>query len=111
MSEVVHRNWGWYEVLEEHYGKELHSKVKVLVVEPGCSTSLQYHNHRNELWFVAEGEGVAKTVPLNLELYAGRVVNVYLNQHHQITNTGKDKLVIYEIQYGDKCEEEDIVRL
>lgn len=111
MSEVVHRNWGWYEALETIDTKELSSKLKVLVVKCGGALSMQYHNHRSEIWFIAQGEGKLETHGQIINLYPGKTVEISVQQHHRLINSGDNELVVYEIQYGSKCEEEDIVRL
>ena len=112
MSEVVHRNWGWFQVLEENVDSGgMCSKLKVLVVNPGASLSRQYHNHRNELWFVAAGVGKVETDDRYVNLYPSRSLIIEVGEEHRLINTGDKELVVYEVQYGSKCEEEDIVRL
>lgn len=101
------RQWGFYRVLYDHPG----TKVKELVVEPGKSLSMQKHRHRNEYWHVSEGEGV---------LLYGDDSEIFLKKHdvvtiptetwHKLQNNSDKVLKIVEIQYGDKCEEEDIQR-
>lgn len=101
------RQWGFYRVLYDHPG----TKVKELVVEPGKSLSMQKHTHRNEYWHVSEGEGM---------LLYGDDSKIFLKKHdvvtiptetwHKLENNSNKVLKIVEIQYGDKCEEEDIER-
>ena len=119
-KETVHRNWGWWEVLEENTSpanpwkpREMRSKLKVLVVNPGGALSLQYHKHRAEYWFIASGIGKIERGRSNLIefLYAGMMVHIQPEELHRLINCGDNELVVYEIQYGDKCEEEDIVRI
>lgn len=107
------RPWGHYRVL---YENDITTKVKELVVEPGQSLSMQRHQHRTELWFVAQG--VASIFTLD-ESGALRFVAdvqphqnhmIFLDRWHQLVNRGDVPLKIVEIQYGDRCEEEDIER-
>ncbi len=53
------RQWGYYRVLHEN-GLEV--KVKELTVEPRKSLSMQRHNDRLELWFVAQGTATVYTI-------------------------------------------------
>ena len=48
----VKRVWGTYQVL---FDTDTY-RVKRLVIDPGCTLSNQYHNHRKESWNVVKGE-------------------------------------------------------
>jgi len=48
------RNWGRWYVLDDLTT----TKVKKLIVDPGCQLSYQKHLHRNEIWYVHQGGGV-----------------------------------------------------
>lgn len=101
------RQWGYYRVLHS-VGKQV--KVKELTVDPGKTLSMQKHNLRAELWFVAEGEAT-----LNWE-YGGEKIKLHKQQTinvgewHQLHNPTDKPLRVIEIQYGDDCIEEDILR-
>ena len=101
------RPWGYFEVLlaTPTY------KVKRFVVKPGYRLSYQYHRYRREHWSVLEGSGRvtinAKTVPTS----ANDTFYIERGDLHRVHNTGMKDLVIIEIQFGDKCEESDIVRI
>lgn len=107
------RTWGYYRVLHEN-GKEV--KLKELTVEPGQRLSMQRHSHRMELWFVAEGEASLYTLNRSTDVekmgtyckFSTLQINV--NEWHQLVNEGTEPLKIIEIQYGENCIEEDIVR-
>ena len=101
------RPWGYYRVLHEIDNKV---KVKELTVDPGKSLSMQRHQYRTELWFVAEGEagnnwdhGSSKIKPFKTEI-------INAGEWHQLHNPTDKPLKIIEIQYGERCEEEDIER-
>ena len=100
------RPWGYYRVLYEVPG----TKVKELVVEPGCSLSMQRHKYRSEIWKVAEGmcRILGSSVPTTL----GRHGSYYVarNEWHQLTNPFGEPCKIIEIQYGPECTEDDIER-
>jgi mannose-6-phosphate isomerase-like protein (cupin superfamily) len=92
-------------------------KVKELTVMPGKHLSMQKHQSRNEYWIVSEGQCVVNSrfdngyalPPKTLEMHNEFKVNK--NEWHQLTNPFASPCRIVEIQYGDKCEEEDIERL
>ena len=107
------RPWGYYRVLHQD-GTEI--KVKELTVNPGCSLSMQRHQHRHEHWFVTEGTATINTldtdgntvmknfVMKNMQTYIGR------EEWHQLVNKSHTPLKVIEIQFGEKCAEEDIER-
>lgn len=101
------RPWGYYRVLHT-VGNNV--KVKELTVDPGKTLSMQRHKHRSELWFVAEG-----TAGNNWE-FGGETIKpyktetIYANEWHQLHNPTDVPLKVIEIQYGERCEEEDIER-
>ena len=107
------RPWGYYRVLHQD-GAEI--KVKELTVNPGCSLSMQRHQHRHEHWFVTEGTATINTldaddntvmknfVMKNMQTYIGR------EEWHQLVNKSHTPLKVIEIQFGEQCSEEDIER-
>ena len=106
------RQWGYYRVLHEVPGM----KVKELTVDPGKSLSMQRHFGRAEYWIVSEGTAV-----VNSKMDGGyHLPPVTLRQHveykvpvkawHQLTNPFDVPCKIVEIQYGERCDEEDIER-
>ena len=100
------RPWGWYENLLE--GEKY--KVKKIVVFPAQQISLQYHYHREEHWTVVEGSGY---VTIGEEVHHATVGKNYIipvkKTHRLYGDT--NGITIIEVQLGDKCIEEDIVRL
>jgi len=101
------RPWGYYRVLHT-VGNNV--KVKELTVDPGKTLSMQRHQYRSELWFVAEG------MAGNNWEFGGEVIKSYKteiinpNEWHQLHNPTDHPLKVIEIQYGECCEEEDIER-
>jgi cytidyltransferase-like protein len=98
--------WGHYVVLHEAPGV----KVKELVVEPGKSLSLQRHNYRAEHWHVSAGLAVARVGNGTHLLYKNDTLEIPRGAWHQLANLSKQTLRIVEIQYGERCEEDDIER-
>lgn len=109
------RDWGYYRVLHTEGNT---AKVKELIVDPGRALSMQRHSDRAEHWFVAEGIATVLTLEessSDIEEVGQFIKNEYIhinrNQWHQLVNETKEPLKVVEIQYGDRCDEDDIVRL
>lgn len=112
-SREVTRPWGSYTVLNEMPG----AKIKTLLVMPGQTLSMQRHRLRSEYWMVTDG-----TCMINMAM-PGDLANppkilgkydewrVPQNTWHQLTNPFTRPCTIVEIQYGERCEEDDIERL
>lgn len=106
------RPWGYYRVLHEAPGV----KVKELTVDPGAALSMQRHTDRAEFWLVAGGEATVYTIDrsTDVELQGRYQRHEYLHigthDWHQLVNEEPNPLKIIEIQYGARCEENDIER-
>lgn len=104
------RPWGWYRVLDD---KKTY-KIKELVIESHKKLSMQKHNYRGEHWYVLKGK-----VDIVTE-YKGDIIVIpkFSNQSyyiergiwHQGQNNTDEPVHILEVQYGDKCIEDDIER-
>lgn len=108
--------WGYWEVMDDEFST---AKAKKLVVTPGGCLSYQKHSKRNELWLVVEGYG---KVIINDQdnrpthqsdnikvLRKHDYIRILKDSWHQLINDSRtENLVIYEIQYGEECVEEDI---
>jgi D-beta-D-heptose 7-phosphate kinase/D-beta-D-heptose 1-phosphate adenosyltransferase len=107
------RAWGYYRVLHEQ-GQEV--KVKELTVLPKTCLSMQRHQNRAEHWFVSEGIATVYTVDQSTDMDLlgefTRFQHIHINKHqwHKLCNETDQPLKVVEIQYGDKCIEEDIER-
>lgn len=106
------RVWGYYRVLHEVPGM----KVKELTVDPGKQLSMQKHNHRSEYWIVSEGACVVNSIMdsgyalPSVTLTKHQELSIPVNGWHQLTNPYDKPCRVVEIQYGDICEESDIIR-
>ena len=107
------RQWGsFYNLFQSK-----NIKVKELIIDPGKSMSIQRHEKRNEIWLVSDGACVVNfskndsknLEEINLNKFDHFIVSI--NDWHQITNPYKSTTHIIEIQYGEECIEDDIVRL
>jgi mannose-6-phosphate isomerase-like protein (cupin superfamily) len=101
------RQWGYYRVLHS-VGR--HVKVKELTVDPGKTLSMQRHSLRAELWFVAEGEATLNWEFGGEKIKLHRQQTINVGEWHQLHNPTDQPLRVIEIQYGDDCIEEDILR-
>lgn len=107
------RAWGYYRVLHEH---DTRVKVKELTVEPGQRLSMQRHSQRAEHWFVTEGTATVYTInrksdaELLGEFSTHQHIHIDRGEWHQLCNETAQPLRVVEIQYGDRCEEQDIER-
>ena len=108
------RAWGYYRVLHE---VGANTKLKELTVMPGQRLSMQRHDQRAEFWFVAEGAATVYTIDdastdqeIKCELTVHEHTFIRINEWHQLCNETDQPLKLIEIQYGDRCVEEDIER-
>lgn len=112
-SVEVKRSWGSYTVLNEIPG----AKVKTLTLQPGQTLSMQRHQYRSEYWMVTEGACMINmALPGDLS-NPPKILGKYdewrvpKNAWHQLTNPFTKTCTIVEIQYGERCVEDDIERL
>jgi mannose-6-phosphate isomerase len=105
--ESATRPWGIWRVLDVDQGY----KVKRLEILPDAAISLQYHNHRSEHWTIVQGSGKVIVVGNIFTVEKGDSFYVPRMALHKITNTHlNETLVAIEVQMGEICSEEDIVR-
>lgn len=106
MNDRTERDWGHYDILKDYPG----CKLKEIVVQPNHCLSHQKHNFRDELWYIRKGHGTAIIDNQAHLLYTGDHAHIPHGIWHQLINGGKEPLHVIEIQFGDKCVEEDIER-
>lgn len=111
-SPKTERTWGYYRVLHDVPG----TKVKELTVMPGQSLSLQRHRHRHELWHVTSGRCLVEqrmpggySLP-TIEMTTHSQLVIPQTDWHRLYNPFDTPCKVVEIQYGEKCQEEDIER-
>jgi D-beta-D-heptose 7-phosphate kinase/D-beta-D-heptose 1-phosphate adenosyltransferase len=107
------RPWGYWRVLYDYPDNKV--KVKELVVKPGCALSWQKHTDRGEVWYTKSGRGtLARSYNVNSfdveHIRPDRIFKINKGEWHRIENSYSDDLIIVEIQYGERCVEEDIER-
>lgn len=106
---LVKRKWGYYLTLLDRK----HFKVKLLRFKTLGKLSTQWHKHRNEMWLFLGGQGQLviddKVIMNEDESYNGRYYLIKRGYAH--TFEAWKPTWVLEIQYGDKCDEGDIVRI
>ena len=102
----VYRPWGNYLSLIENKTWQ----VKLIEVKPGEELSLQMHHYRSEHWVVVKG--IAKVeIESKVEfLNENESTYIPLGSKHRLSNPGKEKLSLIEVQTGTYVGEDDIVR-
>lgn len=102
---LVKRAWGWYFTIIDRR----HFKIKLLRFYQGKYCSHQYHNSRHELWLFLTGNGKFTCETAHDDVMAGDYRYVWRGFKHKYL--ALSKTLVLEIQYGEKCSEEDIVRV
>lgn len=105
--DYMERPWGRWYVLDVDQG----FKVKRLEILPDQAISLQYHNHRSEHWTIVQGKGKVIVDGNIFTIEKGESFHVPRLAMHKITNTHlTETLIAIEVQMGEICSEDDIVR-
>lgn len=109
-TQKTERPWGYWRVLDD---KGI-IKVKELVINPGCNLSDQRHLYRDEYWHILKGSCQIETEWNNLKnvIHLKEKDNYVIEKNvwHYTKNITQEPCHVLEIQYGEKCIEEDIER-
>ena len=106
MKSIVNKPWGSFEIIDE--GEKY--TVKKIIVHPGGKLSLQSHEHRSEHWLIASG--VAEII-IGEKIYNLKENdNIFIprGSKHRLANLGSDNLIVIEMWFGYKLDENDIKR-
>lgn len=104
---IFERPWGFYAVLVLNGFFQL----KVIVVEPMQSFSLQKHLKREEHWIVVNGQGHAQIGDSIFAVQGGQYLFIPKGSIHRMKNTSKrERLFLVEVQRGEYFGEDDIMR-
>ena len=103
----IYRPWGNYISIEE----DPRWQIKLIVVHPGQSLSLQKHNHRSEHWVVVNGTAKVEIDEQVLILSENESSYIPIGSVHRLSNPGKNPLKLVEVQSGSYLGEDDIIRL
>jgi len=99
------RPWGQF----EQFTHNKTSTVKLITVESGERTSLQYHHQRNEFWRVVSGTLVITKGDTDVVAHAGDEFHIPAETPHRIAG-GEHGGQLLEISLGE-FDEGDIERL
>ena len=100
------RPWGLY----VDWFRTPEATLKCIIVQPGARMSLQRHRHRSEVWRVVSGRGEDQGLDPPAVLEPGVTHTIPAGAVHRMANTGREPLVVVELQMGT-CSEDDIERL
>tara|TARA_B100001769_G_scaffold173790_1_gene136992 strand:- start:272 stop:616 length:345 start_codon:yes stop_codon:yes gene_type:complete len=106
MNSIIKKPWGSFEILKS--GKKF--LLKKIYVKPGGVLSLQNHEHRSEHWIVVEGKAEITINDKITDLKENENIFIPKGAIHRMANKTDIDLVIIEIWYGDKLDENDIKR-
>ncbi len=106
MHRKIYRPWGNYTTIVE--GNRW--LVKLIEVKPNASLSLQMHHHRAEHWVVVNGTALIEKNGEKQLLSENESTFIPLGCKHRLSNPGKMKLELIEVQSGTYLDEEDIIR-
>ena len=106
VNKKMYRPWGSYTSIID--GDRW--QVKRLEIKPGGSLSLQMHHHRAEHWVVVNGTAKVEIDSEIKLLSENESIYVPLGSKHRLSNPGKIKLVLIEVQSGSYLGENDIQR-
>ena len=102
----IYRPWGNYTTIVE--GNRW--LVKLIEVKPNASLSLQMHHYRAEHWVVVNGTALIEKNGEKQLLSENESTFIPLGCRHRLSNTGRIKLELIEVQSGVYLDEEDIIR-
>ena len=106
MKSVVNKPWGSFEIIDQG----VKYTVKKIIVHPGGQLSLQSHEHRSEHWLVASGIAEVIIDAKNYSLKENDNIFIPKGSKHRLKNIGSDNLIVIEMWFGDKLDENDIER-
>ena len=106
LHKKIYRPWGNYTTIV----KGNRWLVKLIEVKPNASLSLQMHHHRAEHWVVVSGTALIEKDGEKQLLSENESTFIPLGCKHRLSNPGRMKLELIEIQSGTYLDEEDIVR-
>ena len=86
-------------------------KVKLIIINPGQSLSLQSHKYRSEHWVVVQGSALVTVDGVDTNVSPGEHIYIPQESKHRIKNIGNEDLVFIEVQCGTYFGEDDIVRI
>lgn len=109
VDEIFWRQWGNFKIIDNYEEKKNNIKIKLLNIFKDQNISYQYHNYRNETWFILNGVGEVILDKKIFTIHSGDVIQIPKQKLHSIKAI--EDIQIIEVQYGIENFEEDIVRI
>ena len=106
MKSVVNKPWGFFEIIDQG----IKYTVKKIIVFPEGQLSLQSHKYRSEHWLVASGIAEVIIDEKTCNLKENDNIFIPKGSKHRLKNIGSDNLIIIEMWFGEKLDENDIER-
>ena len=103
LDKKIDKPWGFFKKLTDNEK----TTVKLISINAGSRTSLQFHEHRSEKWYVLSGEGYAMN-PDKTKITPGDKLFISKTTVHRLEAITDMKIL--EISFGD-FDELDIKRL
>jgi len=100
------RPWGRFEVLFESRAFWL----KKLIISPGQSLSLQYHQNREETWITEDNDVLIQVGEWRTLMNPNSPYTIARGAKHRISNTGQVEVTVIEWATG-RPNESDIIRI
>ena len=99
------KSWGDFKIMD--VGEN--SLTVKIVLNPGHKMSYHYHKHRDEVWVITDGEGIAKIDGKKREVSAGDIIEIKRKIPHTIE--ARSQLSITETQIGEDISIDDKVKI
>ena len=106
MKDPVNKPWGYY----VDYFRSDSVVFKKIAVFPNEKLSYQYHNNRDEFWYIESGSGLLTVDGDETFMRPGSSILIKRGENHMVECVSDEVLIVYEMQTG-KTSEDDIVRL
>jgi mannose-6-phosphate isomerase-like protein (cupin superfamily) len=103
LDRMIDKPWGCFVKLTDNEK----TTVKIISINAGNRTSLQFHEHRSEKWYVLSGEGYAMN-PDEIKIRPGDKLFISKTTIHRLKAITDMKIL--EISFGN-FDELDIKRL
>jgi len=102
------RPWGNFKVLLD----TPYTKVKRITVNPNQKLSLQYHNHRSEVWTIVNGYGKVQVGDITKGAKVGSTIHIPVGDKHRVI-ASEVGITFIEVQLSNSknFSEDDIVRI
>jgi len=107
-KEYEERPWGNFKILLD----TPYTKVKRITVNPNARLSLQYHEHRSEVWTIVNGYGKVQVGDVTKSVKTGGVVEIPTGYKHRVI-ASEVGITFVEVQLSNSknFSEDDIVRI